>query len=327
MNIKKKISINWLIYIILVYVCLQLTWWGYNLIDINKQIFLTKSELLNFSSLKNEAYYLKTKQLQHKLNTQRIMVYAEGGIFLILLIFVFIQLRKSILKENTLSSQQKNFLMAVTHELKSPITAIKLQIETLIKRNLNTEQQHTLLNAAKVESNRLSQLVDNILTATAIDEAQYPLNRQELNLSKSINQTVNNYNVNYSKEINFKLNLDESIILYADVNAINSILTNLLDNAIKFKQNEQKLTIHIELYKKTDEIILSISDNGIGIATNEIKNITSKFYRIGNEFTRTVKGSGLGLFIVNYLVNLHNAQLHVKSKVNHGSTFSIHFIN
>ncbi len=253
------------------------------------------------------------------------MVIGEGSVFLILLILGVYITHRAFRKEVELSHQQKNFLMAVTHELKSPLASIKLHLQTLLKRNLDKNKNEGIISTAINDTDRLTILVENILLSTYIDSGSYPVEKKRINLSAFISDFCNKKTKDalvYGRD-QLSLSIEPDIYFNAQEMSLVSILQNLLENA--FKYSPENSTITIALKKTNNTIILSIGDEGDGIADEEKHNIFKKFYRMGNEITRKSKGTGLGLYIVKYLVEKHNGNISVKDNSPKGSIFEVTF--
>jgi K+-sensing histidine kinase KdpD len=303
-------------YILVIYVLLQFCWWSYLLFDLNTELY----NLKNTASPAIERKY-EPKKID-RLKKKKIMIVGEGFVFLTLLGWGMIQTRKSFKKETQLAQQQKNFLLSVTHELKSPIASVKLLLQTLIKRDLPKEKQLELISRAENEASRLNQMVENILIATQIENHIFSINANEINLSELLiyiieqQQTIHP-NIIFQQEIqpNMRLNCDEL--------AMKSIVLNLLENALKYSTREPE--IKIQLLTDQNYVILKICDQGIGISDEEKNLVFNKFYRSGNEETRKTKGTGLGLFIVKYLVNQHLGKITIYNNHPKGSIFEVKF--
>lgn len=285
---------------LLSYIVLQSIWW-----------------LRNTWNLYQEIY--GGQVLQRKLY----MLIGEGVVFLIILGLGFSVIYRAIKKEMALSAQQKNFLMAITHELKTPIASIKLLLQTISSRKLEQQQIQDLSKKAIDDADRLNQLVENILIATKIDERLYLLNKEEISLNKLIEKLISNSALQKTHTLHFEVKNAEEILLHADSSSMISIISNLLENAIKYSPEGSE--IKIALIEENNFIKLSVSDVGEGIPEEEKENIFKKFYRIGNENTRKKKGTGLGLFIVKNLVLLHNGTIEVKNNSPKGTIFVLQF--
>lgn len=260
---------------------------------------------------------IEKANLDQKLYSRIWMVLGEGSVFFILLAIGGWQTLQSFKKEVSLARQQKNFLLAVTHELKSPIASVKLYLQTLQKRELEREKQNEIVAKAIADTDRLGSLVENLLLATKIDRSDYMLHFEELNLSDLVAQIV----ATHPENKRLKTEIQEGIKMQADKLAFTSIFINLLENALKY--SEQNVVVKLQREKN---ILLSIIDNGHGIPDEEKQKIFEKFYRIGNEDTRKSKGTGLGLYIVKNLVERHNGTIHIRNNQPSGSNFEIEFL-
>lgn len=291
--------------------------------QLNSENIRLKTEMNLLKGENPEDIIAKGTALNAKLHKRWLMISSEGAVFIFLLLLGGYQIRKTLKKETALAQQQKNFLLSVTHELKSPIASTKLQLQTLQKHELDREKQKEIISNAISDTDRLNNLVENILLAAKIENSIFSLHKENYNLSKyiteGINQTIKSFN--YLQKI--MLSIEPNIQMSIDRTSFPSIILNLLENAVKY--SPENSTITIGLKKNNSEIILSVSDEGVGISDEEKKNIFQKFYRVGNEEVRKTKGTGLGLFIVKYLVEQHNGSITVKDNTPKGSVFEVTF--
>ena len=287
----------WL-YFLGAYVVLQFAWWGYHLIELSAYIPQEDAQL-----------------------AKRIgMVFGEGAVFLFILIFGIYRIRKGIAKEFELQKRQNNFLLTVTHELKTPLAALKLYLQTLQKHNLTEEKKESIIDGALSENERLVQLIENILNTSRAENKAFELNKETIDLSLLSTQLTERYQKRY-KSLQFKIDIPDGLNLKADPNMLETILVNLLENAIKYGGATQEIAIKAVPLDRF--ITLTISDEGPGIAANERTHIFEKFYRIGNEDTRKASGSGLGLYLVAELVHLHKGQVRCQENHPRGCVFEV----
>jgi signal transduction histidine kinase len=305
-------------YVLVSYVVLQFCWWFYLLFDLNNQIYDLRISLSDFINHGVETELL----LRKKLSQKHWMILGEGLVFILLLLLGVIQTRKSFRRETRVMRQQKNFLLSVTHELKSPIAAVKLYLQTLEKRDLERPKQIELLQKAIIESNRLDQLVENILVAAQIDNHVLLIQKEKSNLSEFIRNFINEFSDKYS--IALESEIENDIFLSFDSIAFRSILVNLLENAVKYSHSAPEISV--KLWTKSNSIFVSVADQGIGIQDEEKLRVFEKFFRSGNEETRQSKGTGLGLYIVKYLVEHHQGSISIRSNTPKGSIFELQFI-
>jgi signal transduction histidine kinase len=251
------------------------------------------------------------------------MILGEGAVFIFLFVVGAYQLHKAINRESKLHNQQKNFLLSVTHELKSPLASIKLYIETILKRDLNSGQRETFLVNSLKDIERLDDLVENMLLATKIDNKSYSFPKEEFNLSKLVEKIADRLQVHSCKSQTINLSVQPEVYLTGDKFALTSVVTNLIENAVKYSPDCAEVNVNLE--KKAENIVLSVSDNGIGISDEEKLRIFDKFYRVGSEDTRKTKGTGLGLYIVKHVLDKHQATIRVKNNHPSGSIFEVIF--
>ena len=285
------------------------------------------------SRLKSEVNVLKGESLNdvvdngnkinESLHRRWIMIAGEGSVFVCLLLLGIYQIRKSFNKETALANQQKNFLLSVTHELKSPIASAKLQLQTLQKRELDRDKQKEIIANAINDTDRLNNLVENILLAAKIENNVFTSHKEEYNLSEYIaegmNQTIESFR--YKQKV--VLDIEPNIFMKIDRMSFPSIILNLFENAVKYSSGNSTITVGLK--KLNQKILLSVADEGLGITDEEKKYIFKKFYRIGSEETRKTKGTGLGLFIVDFLVKQHNGIISVRNNVPKGTIFEVEF--
>lgn len=285
-------------YALSVYVILQFSWWGYHLIE------LTKATDTNASIV----------------DKRIMMVVGEGAVFFLMLLIGLWKIRSSIRKEFELSQRQNNFLLSVTHELKTPIAANKLYLQTIQKRNPDEEMRSDLLNKALKENQRLEHLIDNILNAARVENRALQPVKESVDLNHFINALVVQFRKRYPTATIEVLHAPHKTVHF-DVFMIETVLSNLVDNAVKYSQDKAHININASL---TDtQVLLTVSDFGIGIKQEDQAAIFSKFYRIGNEETRTQKGSGLGLFIAQEFLRLHGGSIQYQQNNPKGSIFKL----
>ena len=318
---KKQASPFIIFYILVAYVFIQFGWWAYLISDLNKDVYNLRTEILKLQDPNSSEFLFKEKALEEKLTKRMWMVIGEGTVFLILLILGVYVTQRAFKKEVALSYQQKNFLLSVTHELKSPLASIKLYLQTLLKRDLDKNKSEEIISNAINDTERLTNLVENILLSTQIDSSSYPIQKERINLSDLISDFLSKATDNLNANHQLMSTIEPDIYLNADKMSWVSILQNLLENAIKCSPHNS--TITIDLTKTNNIINLSISDEGNGIANEEKSKIFKKFYRTENEETRRSKGTGLGLYIVKYLVEKHNGHISVKDNTPAGSIFEV----
>lgn len=310
-----------LFYILVAYVFIQFGWWSYLLLDQNNDIYQLKSQINLFQHHDPQLIIEKGNELEKKLNSRWVMIVGEAIVFIVLITIVFFKVRNTFKKEAKLASQQKNFLLSITHELKSPIASAKLQLETLLKRELEKEKQKELISNAITDTDRLNKLVENILLAAKIDTSEFEFHRENVNLSEYLEEGIKQTIQTFNPKQKVILDIQPNILFSIDKTIFPSIILNLFENSVKYSPDTS--LIKIGLKEQGNGVILSVQDEGSGIPKGEKENIFKKFYRVGNEETRKTKGTGLGLYIIKHIVEKHNGTIVVKNNYPKGTIIEV----
>lgn len=313
-----------LIFSVLVgYIVLQFLWWEVLLVRQSDNIILLKQNIAALSSSDDKIIFRDIADLQKKKTVRVYMIVGEGTVFLLILLFGVYQVRKSIKRESELANQKSNFILSVSHELKTPIAATKLQLQTLLKHDLERDKQKELLNNALTENNRLHKLVDNVLMANQIENNNLTLQKENLNLSELLENTVKRYFSEYLEKKTILLKIEPDIFYSGDKELLPSIFINLIENAIKY--SFETISIEVILKSVNNKALLEIKDQGCGISDQDKNTVFQKFFRSGSENTRKTKGTGIGLFIVKSICDLQQIQIKILNNQPAGSVFQIQF--
>lgn len=312
-------------YAVFAYVILFSVWWAYLLYAKNEEAYHEKIELnqISFEANHPGVDYHSTEEYQrveNKYYRQKVMIIAEGSFFLLLLFFGLMRVRRVFLREMELASQQRNFMLSITHELKSPLATIKLSMQTMQKRKLETDKTEQLLSNSLADLDRLESLVDNILFAAKIERDEPGFANEPTNISSIILSIADRLSHN-KKSVAIRTVVPDAVYLNTDIMGFTSIIVNLLENAIKYSEPSTEVTITLE--ENPTGVLLSVRDQGNGIPDEEKLKIFQKFYRIGNEDTRKTKGTGLGLYIVKRIVEIYKGDISVEDNHPKGSVFLI----
>jgi len=291
------------------------------LINLNKEIYQQRIEFAK--STISDTNILAQKQAEYNslLKKRWAMVAGEGAVFLSLLIFGIYRTKRAFNQEFELAQQQKNFLLSITHEFKSPLAAIKLSLQTIERRTLDENQKKEIITRALNETDRINLLIENALFASRLESQNSDYHFEEFNMSSFLAELVENYRTRIINDSNIELLIENNIDFKGDKLAITSLVYNLLENAEKYSTNPAQIVV--ELKRVSNNIELNFSDYGFGIETSERNKVFEKFYRVGNEETRRTKGTGLGLYIVKKVVNMHRGTIDIKSNNPTGTIFSI----
>lgn len=325
---QRNLRLRLLSYLVILYMLVAFAWWSYLLFVKNEDAFLAKCEyaklsLIAESKIKNNQEFYETdiyKNLRSKYKRQEWMIFGEASVFVLSLIIGVWLINRGYNREMRAAQQRRNFLLSITHELKSPIASIKLVLETFLKRNLEKNQTQQLSQNALNDTNRLNNLVSNLLLAAKLENA-YIMDKESLNIVQILQDIVISLLQNNPDTI-IDLETDTDIVMiHADKMGMTSVFTNLLENAVKYSLDSPKIVVEISETK--ENVVVSIKDEGVGIPNIERERIFERFYRIGNEDTRRAKGTGLGLYIVKQIIEAHKGRVDVKSNSPKGSIFIV----
>jgi K+-sensing histidine kinase KdpD len=321
---KKQFSTATLAYIfLLLYILAALVWWFISLQSQSNEMAQLRMDLLKEKLPANSSVYQKeAKNIEEEKKRAHGKYIGEGATFLFLSLLGAFFVYRAVRKQISLQHQEKNFMMAITHELKTPIAISKLNLETLQKHKLDEAKQQKLIALTLQETNRLNTLTNNILVSAQLEGGRYNRAEEELNLSALINSCVEDFRRRFP-EVNVHSEVEADIDLTGDSLLLEILINNLLENAAKYSPKQS--TIQVQVKKLADQIKITVSDNGIGIPEGEKKLIFEKFYRIGNEETRTTKGTGLGLYLCSKIAAGHNADIQVTNNSPSGSNFIVTF--
>lgn len=286
-------------YVLGAYVVLQFAWWGYHLIELTKEIDNQKA--------------IVSKRV--------FMIISEGFVFFLILILGLWKIRSSIKKELKFSQRQNNFLLSVTHELKTPLAANKLYLQTVVKRDLEPSKRTELIEKAIAENKRLEAMIDNILNASRLENQVIQLHREQFNLSDLLQEIADRFNKSLQKEL-IHTDLISGVKVEADLFMIETTINNLIENALKYAGNQKPIVLYL---KRTvdSRIVFGVRDEGPGIPLEFQTEIFKKFVRSGNEETRSQKGTGLGLFIAAEFIRIHGGKIIYRNNTPMGSNFEI----
>ncbi|MBL0104730.1 MAG: HAMP domain-containing histidine kinase [Bacteroidetes bacterium] len=311
-----------LLYILAFYILFQFCWWSYLLVSLNDEVLKHRIENVSLQHISDEAKALQTQQLTDKITQKRWMVLGEGMVFLALLSWGTFVMVRAYRKEMALARQQKNFLLSITHEFKSPLASIKLYLQTLLRHDLDKQKEKSFINSAISDTERLNTLVENALMANLIDYNGYAFSKEDVNISAMARLLIQKFQ-QVPDHAHINSDIEEGLYVNADKNGISILLNNLLENGWKYSPKGKDL--EVKLWQENKFVYITVADHGVGVPEKEKEKIFTKFYRIGNEETRKTKGTGLGLFIVRYIVEEHDGKITIEDNVPSGAIFKVRF--
>jgi signal transduction histidine kinase len=313
-------------WVLLLYIVAALVWWFVSLERQNNAMYALKKEEVTNSAFDKSAPQFKATlaaiEDQRKRNSAKYI--GEGSTFLLLIIFGAAFIYRLVRRQFRVQQQQQNFMMAITHELKTPISVARLNLETLQRHALDEEKQKKLIQSSLQETMRLDTLINNILVLSQIDAGAYQSTKEELDFSDLLTDVLRQFKNRYP-ERPLHTSIESDIAIKGDALLLQLLVSNLIENANKYAPKGKNIHCYLEATHK--KIILQVIDEGCGIPEEEKKNIFEKFYRIGNEQTRKSQGTGLGLYLCKKIAAYHDADICVTDNVPHGSNFTVSFIN
>jgi len=262
------------------------------------------------------------------LNWREVALLVFGIIFFIVLIFGVVLNTTFLIREIRRNEQHDAFINAVTHELKTPIASIRLYLDTLRTREVDEEQRREFYNIMLADSERLLLTVEQVLRAGRTGMKRRRITNSVINVGEMVQECLELTRVRYG--------LNESALIYSvapevssakvsgDVDELRAAFSNLLDNAVKYSADEVRVSVSVSALD-SKRVVVRVSDEGIGIPSEQLKRIFKRFYRVPGRFMARVKGTGLGLFIVHSVIKKHGGRVFAESPgLGHGSTFTVH---
>jgi len=310
---------------LLAYVVAALIWW---FISLEKQNRLIAERDRNYllehrqaiSPLEFETRLQLVDRQQAKNTTKHL---SEGITFLALIGLGAVWVYRSVRRRIRLQQQQEQFIMAVTHELKTPIAVARLNLETLQRYPLEGEKRDRLLKTTLDETARLNFLTNNILVASQLADRGFRSDKTELNLASLLRDCLRDFQKRFPDRI-VLAEIPDEVVLNGDPLLLQILINNLLENAQKYAPRETP--INLNLTENGGSIRLEVIDQGPGIPPAERKRIFNRFYRIENETTRKTQGTGLGLYLCKKIAQAHRADISVTDLAPQGSNFAVEFL-
>ena len=236
-----------------------------------------------------------------------------------------VTLLQDITKLKEIDQMKSDFVSTVSHEFRTPLTSMGMAVELLGDGSVGTinETQKELLKVIKEDNERLNFLIRDLLDLSRLESGKTHMKFEECSIKKIVETAVNSLK-NFSENKNVKIeirNIKDSFLVFADLNKILLVLTNLLTNAIKYKSEEREGNIIVEAFKKGKNIVVSVKDNGKGIPEEYKEKIFNKFIQVKISNDGKIEGTGLGLSICKEIIKAHGGEIWVDSVLNKGSIF------
>jgi two-component system phosphate regulon sensor histidine kinase PhoR len=246
-----------------------------------------------------------------------VMALSGAAVTGVILVWVFVR------REANLSRLQSDFVSKVSHELKTPLTSIRLFTETLALRRGDASAEEKCISGLERETTRLQELIDRLLDWGRMESGRREFVIRETDLTSILDNAVDAFETyRQSRSVDLTVSRPrDSLRVHADRGAVSDALLNLLTNAYKYGGDPVKIAVTIE--ESARFVKVRVTDNGAGIPAVEHKAIFQKFYRVDDRLSREREGSGLGLAIVKHVMKAHHGKVELESHPGKGSTFSL----
>jgi len=310
--LTKKFSL--LHILVIIYLIAAFSWWAILLYQKNENNYQLQLQLATYDSS------LDKSLIESSYQKQKNMIISEGIVLGLSIIFGLLLINRAYRSELSLNQRLNDFLLSVTHELKTPIASLQLVNKTLQREGLSPDKRKDLLKTGWDESMRLESQVNNILAAAQIEQS-YKFNFEKIQLANLIAKRVRRFQKMFPDRIIKFLGKEATGMVNVDPESFTRAIDNLIHNALKYSEVNEEIKINIS--EKSGKVFTSVIDHGSGIPEIEKTKVWDKFYRIGNEETRDKPGTGLGLWIAKEIVRAHSGQLTLCDTKPNGSTFTI----
>jgi two-component system phosphate regulon sensor histidine kinase PhoR len=262
-------------------------------------------------------------ELESERKSTIIMFASEGSFFVLLIVVGVYMIYRTVRKSAELGRRQHNFVAAVTHELKAPLASVKLYAETLARPEITIEQRNEYLQRMLQDVARLEHLIDNTLMAGRLEEKGFHLNLEPGDLSQDVGEYVKGLRGFLDRhEFKLQTDIEADIRVVTDYDAMRRVVVSLVENAVKYSRDRREALLALKRDGKS--VKLTVTDYGNGIPTDQIDKVFNAFYRVGDEMTRQIKGTGLGLYLVREIVAAHGGEAAIASKgENQGTVVTI----
>ncbi|MCA9003245.1 MAG: hypothetical protein KDB61_15080 [Planctomycetes bacterium] len=288
------------------YIVLQFIWWAYLLVRKDREM----EALITAFDLRTEGHVRDTFW----------MVVGEGSVFLLLVLVAMYLTFRAVRRDLELARMQHNFLLAVTHELRTPIAALKLQLQTMKRTGLKAEQQEDLREGALEDVDRLGRLTETLLSAARLEAGRPDLGPVSLDLVALVRAEMDRAARHGAR---LALRAPAEMPARVDPEAMRMVVGNLLDNALKYGPADGPVDITLDL--SDNEVKLAVADRGPGVPASERQAIFGRFHRGGEEETRNTKGTGLGLYLVRRTLEAMGGSVRVGDRPEGGAIFTASF--
>ena len=298
----------------MVYLIAAFGWWAILLYNKNVENYNLYTQLSQYEVQIDMNEVHQTFLKQHK------MIIGEGVVFGLSILLGLLLIYRTFKTEVNVNKKLNDFLLSVTHELKTPIASLKIANRTLLNNTFSESERRDLIQTGLDETVRLENQVNNILTAAQLEQS-YTFNMEKTNLTELIQNSLKRWKTSHPT---YKIveNLEHDIHADIDRESISKVVDNIVNNAIKYGGDESTTTITLK-NNGTDYILISIGDEGPGIPPPEKGRVWEKFYRMSDAKTQDTTGTGLGLWLSQQIIRAHKGTITIEDNKPRGSIFEV----
>jgi signal transduction histidine kinase len=256
--------------------------------------------------------------------SRQIMIGLEGIVFFIVLLAGLWLIYRSFLRLGELKRHQENFLMAVTHELKTPLASIQLYLDTLESDKISVEKKQAVIPKIRQDAERLQRLIEKALEAGRFQRDRYSIRRERFNLSEFLEERLAAWRrTQAAVKASISDHIEAGLVIQGDRSALKRAIDAVIENALKYNRHSEPC-VELSAQQQGKRIVIEIRDNGLGIPKADLNRVFDRFYRVGDELTRGAEGSGLGLYLCREIIRAHGGSISAVSEgKGQGSSFRI----
>jgi len=314
-RLSSRAALIWFIVLVVVAIA-QATWWiAFMAILVDEKVEIAQE--LGASPEMVES-------IQTQETRRQIMLGLEGTFLLALILLGAGLIYRSLVASERLKFHQQNFLLAITHELKTPLASMKLSLDSLQSDKIPQEKKAAIIPRAKEDIRRLEKIIDNVLQAGRFERSSQPLAMAPTDISKLLHQAVDHISkIHSEKPVTITREITPDVRIEADAPALARVFEAILENSLKYHDN-RPIDLHVALHRNGRHAVVTISDQGTGLTAEDCAAVFDRFYRVGNEMTRRTPGTGLGLYLAREIVKAHRGKIRARSEgLGKGTTFEI----
>ena len=313
---KRRFALITVVYwFLLSYLVAALAWWYIELKQQNLEMYAFKRDLLR----KDMADYdILMDRITDERDRNAAQYAGEGLMFLVLTLLGAVFVYRAARRQIRYDMMQENFLMAVTHELKTPISILRLNLETMLKFPLEEPDRRRMMQQGVAETERLNELCENILLSSRLESASQVIEHRPVDLNTLLQEAADTYAQRMPAR-RIHIGSEGTAMVTADPLLLRLCLHNLIDNAIKYSPAQSTVTLRTD--PAPSGFRVTVADEGHGVPDAEKEKIFGRFYRSGTETTRKTKGTGLGLYLSRKIAQAHGGSLRVRDNRPQGSIF------